>query len=664
MLIVLTVLFLLIVLLLVVRRTVWKTATTRLAWFVDWLAVGLLAGGAVGLMDAFLCRTNMKREVFGSAGPDAVVHSIIGLSLYSQVFLGMLLLGGLFFLWISPWPKIRNVTQSRLFAVLCAITTFVAMHAAFRVNAWAPGVKSMQSILGNLGVLAGALVLVVAVYGLLNRFVKGKESQNAATWFILSALVVQLAAMAVFLGLGIEKQARVKLGSGPAPAGPNVLLITVDTLRADHLSSFGYRRIATPGMDRLATQGVAFERAIAPTSWTLPSLVSIQTGNDPIVHGQITDESVLDPGFVTLAEAFSQKGYTTAAFLTNTYLLAKKGLDQGFEAYQHAEDDRYAPTFSGLSLWEFLLPIRAATHSAQEVTRRTLRFLDQHKSRPFYVWVHYIDPHVPYGDWYITQHPDYDRDYTGQTGRVITIPMLQQYVRSREVPDAQEIRHWNACYDAEILYLDRQIGRLLDGLDRMGLADNTLVVLTSDHGEEFWEHDFLCHGYTLYNEVVQVPMLMRWPGQLKPGMRVPTTVSLLDLAPTFIDIAGIPTPQGFQGRSLLPLLRGESVPEQAAFSHLDLHDIRMDSNHDDRYDLVRNLNTGYPLLFDAQTDPAQRSDLSRTQIEQVQEFAVKLEQRKNESEDMRKALPLSGKDLKIELDPDMADKLKALGYIN
>lgn len=634
---------------------------------VEWAALGVIAGGALGGWEAWIYRANSKRVVFENSLSNLGLHIAFGTAFYSQVFLVFMVVAGLFFLFVWPWTKrdLEDRTKSASLPLAVVLVGIAALHVAYGVNAWAPGLASVPSMVGNLALLLASVLLIFPVaflvrklLGLVPSFILSKP-----VVLLIPALVFQVAAVIALAGFGLEARLSVRDDAGKKAAGPNILLITVDTLRADHLSIHGYKRIATPNMDRLASQGALFERAIAPSSWTLPSLVSIQTGNDPRVHGQIANDSVLDGGFVTVAEVLKEKGYLTAAFLTNTYVLAKKGLNQGFDVYHHAENNENAPSLLGLSLYRFLLPIRAEPQSAQEVTRRALRFLKRYRDRSFYMWIHYIDPHVPYGAWYVKHHPEYDRDYQGSYGRVISIEQLMSLSVSRKIPSDRDIRHWNACYDAEILYLDQSIGRLLDGLENLGLAENTIVVLTSDHGEEFWEHDYLCHGHTLYREVVHVPLIVRWPGQVTSGLRIPSTVSLLDIAPTLFDVSGIAAPDGYQGRSLMQALKGKALGMAPVHSHLDLEQRQKRSVHTDGEDLIQDRNAKTFELYDPVDDFAQRVNLSERFPDTVMGLADRMDRWQQEADRLKETLPVRNTPGKIEVDSQMAEQLRALGYI-
>jgi len=605
----------------------------------------------------------MPREVFGVRGLDYALHLLIGLTLYSQVFGAVLLLAGAFFLFLLPWPRLdhRGDNNSLRLALAVTLAAIGTMYAAFAINKMLPGFRSPQSIAGNLGLALAALAAVFPVFWLLRRRRPALHGATRTPGLLIVAGGVEALALIMFAGLG-GAAAPTAPASTVTGEGANVLLITVDTLRADHLSAYGYAKIKTPLIDSLAEQGALFTRAIAAAPWTLPSLVSFHTGNSPAVHRQFSDESFLDPGIPTLAEAYREKGFMTAAIVNNPFTNPAKGLNRGFDVYWHNEVGRTAPTFQGLSLYKFLFPLHGVPYAAERMTDTAVDFLRRHGDRRFFLWVHYLDPHAPYGEWYIDRYPDYDREYRGDTPRVINYDLINVYEANREVPSDEEIRHWQASYDAEIMYLDAQLRRLLDTLAELKLEENTLVVLTADHGEEFWEHAYLGHGWTLYQEVLHVPLIMRYPPRIAPGQRIDTTVSLLDVAPTVLAASNVPAHQGLQGRSLWPALSGESFEPRPVYSHLEWHQIVLRGIHNDEYDLIRNLRTGRLMLFNVLDDPAQQHDAAATHGEITADLDGQLDGRFIQSARVRKRLPLTGKN-RVGLEKVVLKRMKNLGYI-
>jgi len=283
----------------------------------------------------------------------------------------------------------------------------------------------------------------------------------------------------------------------------NVILITVDTLRADRLGCYGSQTVDTPGMDALATQGVLFENAITPVPLTLPAHASILTGLYPEEHGiRCNGFFKLPQEAVTLAEVLREAGYNTAAFISSSVMNARFGLDQGFDSYEDLSmDSRVNRKFS------LVLP-------ADETNRRVLRWFDRKPEGPFFVWIHYFDPHADYNP------PE---------------PFRSMY----EHP-----------YDGEVAFVDSQIGALMKELEKRGLLKNTLTVLTSDHGEGLEEHGERFHGFFLYDTTMKVPLIFSGPG-IPGGKRVASVVNLLDIAPTVLSCLGMSGEMKSSGRDLM-----------------------------------------------------------------------------------------------------------------
>lgn len=623
----------------------------RLRNLINWAAVGVLGGAVVGLVDAALAGQDTRRVFADSMVADWLLRLGTGAAFYAQIFLAVLMAAGVFFLWISPWPKFDGQRRGPLrLAVLTWLVATAALYAGIAVNHWAPGVRSWQSIVGNLGVLAGALSLLTLLWRLFGK----RSPTTTAGWLAPVGVGVEVLALVVLL-VGVGSVGGVDRTKEQTKADrPNILLVTIDSLRADHVASYGYEKIKTLAFSRLAQEGMQFERAVAPTSWTLPSVVSIHTGVYAPVHGQITRHTRLDEGFVTLAESLRDRGYLTAAFLTNGYFVQTLGLDQGFDVYVHARNRRSTPPLVGLSLYDFFRPMRHVRHAAAEVTNRALQFMERHRDdAPWFVWIHYIDPHEPYGDWYLERFPSYR---PAGFGKVATV---RPYVEDgAPPPDEKTRKHIRACYDAEIIYTDKQVGRLLTGLDRWNLAGNTLVAVTADHGEEFWDHDFVFHGYTLFREVVHVPLWLRQPGVIEPSSSHSQTVSLIDLPATLLVAAGAQNPPYAMGADLLA-----PADKRALFSSLDKHGKQLRSVHTAAFDLIADLHKQEYRLY-AADDIAQQHDLSMEMPEKVDELRGRLDRWRQTLTERRAQVPLSGNDNRIELDRATIESLRALGYLN
>ncbi len=351
------------------------------------------------------------------------------------------------------------------------------------------------------------------------------------------------------------------------PTRPNVLLVTIDTLRADRLGCYGYTAGATPVQDALAGRGVRFATAIAHAPLTGPSHASLLTGLTPLRHGvRDNGRPTLAATVPTLAEAFRDAGWRTAAFVSGFPLDHRFGFDRGFESY----DDRL-PRGSD--------PRRAAfvERTAERTTGAVLRWLGTAApSAPWFLWVHYFDPHAPY-----------------------------------EPPPEQAARFAGRPYDGEVAFVDAQLGRLLQAVENGNRGRETLVLVTSDHGESLGEHGEETHGVFIYDATLRVPLVLAGPGV--PRGRVSHTVARgIDVAPTLLALAGAPPLRGAQGRSLVPSLSGEELDDaptyvESLFVALNLGWAPL---HGWRTARMKLIDAPQPELYALDQDPREQTNLA------------------------------------------------------
>jgi arylsulfatase A-like enzyme len=333
----------------------------------------------------------------------------------------------------------------------------------------------------------------------------------------------------------------------------NVILIGVDTLRRDHLGCYGYQRETSPNIDRLARRSVLFEDAVSASPWTLPSFATALTSLYPTQHGAGSLETHsggaygtrMSTSFPPLAMMLLKQGYSTGAVINAPALAPELGVERGFESY--------------------LAVPRWKRRRADETTRDVLKWIDENREGPFFMFAHYFDPHLDY-----EPPPPYDQAFdTGYTGSIGSVFTRETYGKMEDVltrkDDPQAEREWDrvrALYDGEILFTDKAVGDLIDGLEERGLTGNTLIVLMGDHGEEFFDHGGFEHGHTLYDELIKVPLMFSLPGRLPEGKRIADQVRILDLLPTVLDVLGIRAWTHLEGVSLMPLMTGEGKLEQ------------------------------------------------------------------------------------------------------
>lgn len=430
--------------------------------------------------------------------------------------------------------------------------------------------------------------------------------------------------------------------AAPDPTRPNVLLISLDTLRADRLGAYGYDRETSRAIDAFAESSVLFENCISPSSWTLPAHASIFTGLHPSVHGATTyDGATLPMEIPTLGELARARGYRAAAF-SGGWVSSKFGFARGYE--------RYA---------EHLILERKLENA--------LDWLDGLKGRPFFLFFHTFEIHAPY------EPPE-------EFAEKFTDPSYDGLLKGRFAPDGEEYlailseadrQRVSDLYDAGIAYTDAKLGDFFEALKARGLWENTLVAVFSDHGEELWDHGGWGHGVTLYEEELHVPLIIKLPGKEPAAGRVDALVSLMDLYPTVAEVLGSSPSVKQQGRNLMRLLRGTEASWDRGFtvSEVGLRDNAWEYIHENprRYaartvdaKLILNGEASENEFFRLGNDPGERTNLYPS----APEATGKLEQRLSEAlrryTDERQAFKDQGA---VTMDEETAARLKALGYL-
>lgn len=464
-----------------------------------------------------------------------------------------------------------SVTSAEIFWLIplaaCTVFVFIALVVALADRSFRAG--------GVLNGIVPPLLLSLGVFSLLRAFSGGlhpaaaallatgigievvrrlaRIPQTTARMVRRSGLVViafiAILAAAVPLWRRVQSaRALAALPAAPADA-PNVLVIVWDAARAQNLSAYGHVRATSPELERMAAQGILFERALAPAPWTLPTHASMFTGYDPH-HLSTGWREALDDTYPTLAEVLADRGYATAGFAANTWYASRTyGLDRGFAVY----DDRVRIGFpTALATWWLSRATVMALvgrlgdggavtqRSATETDNLFLRWRSRIHDRPWFAFINLFDTHEPY-----IAPPPWDRTFTDRRVQTSIDP-------ARPVLLPQELEELELAYDACIRYLDAELRRVLDALDADGSLDRTLVILTSDHGEQFGEHrnDITRHGLSLYMPVLHVPLVLRYP-PIGAGIRRPELVSLRDLPATIMAVVAADEPAVFPGRSLL-----------------------------------------------------------------------------------------------------------------
>jgi arylsulfatase A-like enzyme/Tfp pilus assembly protein PilF len=401
-----------------------------------------------------------------------------------------------------------------------------------------------------------------------------------------------------------------------APRARNLLLVSIDTLRADHLGSYGYAGAQTPRLDSLARSGLRFARATTVVPLTLPAHASLLTGTFPAWHG-VRDNGgfYLGDDQATLAETLRDKGYRTGGFVSSFVLDGRWGIAQGFETYF---DDFDLEKFGGQAGMDVI------QRKGSETVDHAVAWLGADRDRPFFAWVHLYDPHTPY---------EAAEPYRSRFPATLV-----------------------GAYDAEIAVADAQVGRLLDALDVAGRLDDTVVVVTGDHGEMLGEHGEATHGFFIYEAATHIPVIVAGPGV--PARAVDDRIRIVDLMPTALELLGVPVPAAVQGVSLMPVTRGQRLSliaqSESWYPRYHYGWSELLSVQDERFHYIR---APRPELYDLQADPRELQDRSGDDAARLAALDRALE-----THLQRTASATAAKGPQA-VDSETEEKLAALGYV-
>jgi len=469
----------------------------------------------------------------------------------------------------------------------------------------------------------------------MKRVSKLKVFKRVAIFFIMGSI----------LSVGLEGYAANNKDASPIK---NVILISVDTLRADHLSCYGYARQTSPHIDELANKGVLFYNNITQATASLPAYASIFTSRyssqhkavaDHISHPKISNVILLSESEITLAEILKKNGYITAAFTDGAETAKIFNIDQGFDIYN---DD---------------------AGGIKNINQRVFSWMEENQNNKFFLFVQAYDPHSPYEppghfrslfqsdkqkelekNAVFTDKDNIDEDFDGEIDEdmELTEDMIYNFV---------------ALYDGEIAYTDKHIGELFRKIDELGLRDSTLIIFTSDHGEEFKEHSGLRHGQTVYDEVIHVPLIFA-NEKLFSQKRINNQVRSIDIAPTILEILNIPIPEVMMGKSLVGLMNGESESERLAISESEARDKL--SCRSLTYKLILTHDTSQLEIFNLQNDPGEKKDIHahNDELSIYKKCLVKISQWKKLAEDSA----LVSRVHNMEYDDKLKKQLQELGY--
>ncbi|MEJ2721875.1 MAG: sulfatase, partial [bacterium] len=521
-----------------------------------------------------------------------------------------------------------------------ALFAVMGSHWLFHYRAGAA--LTLPGVLIALGGIAAAAVLCVLAY----------RAYRARGW-----LVGAMMTGVVIAGVAVQWAQRppVRHSTGQH-AIPHVFLIVIDTLRADMLGCYDAAAPDTPNIDALASESVRFGHAISPSPWTLPSMASIMTGLPADVHGAVARNSILPGELMTLAERMNADGYLTGAVVDNAVLSARHGMDAGFDDFVHFPRDVRDTSF-GTAILQRLFPAQYREISSTDFTTDTaLEWVKRHTKDDFFLWLHIFDPHIAYEPPSRFQPPGTPPERIGRRfgdvkeirlGILNTTPEEDAWIRS--------------LYEGEVRYVDDAVGRFVKELRAEGIYDDALIVLTSDHGEEFREHGGIEHGHTLYNELLHVPLLIKLPGS-KTGEVIDDVVSTQRVMRTVLDACGLGAGDDPGATAVGSLLNGGGGSESVVYSTGMMYHAPREAIILDGYKYIRTIESDDDELYDLGKDPAERVNIVNDRPDIASRARDVLQRRAAACARLREIYNI-GETRRFELDDETIKRLKSLGYL-
>lgn len=594
----------------------------------DIIVISALVGAVFGLVDGIT--TVIRDNELLLSALDTAIFAILSVAIYALLFL---ILGHFFTLIVALLSIAKrrgfrwNITPASLMGIFAFIVFTVVVGYYVNVHLLLEKLK-VRSLVTNGVILVAGIMIWVIVYRII-RFYTQRMKDPRRFFYRFMAFVCTLGFLVVVVLVVREHfGARVMKEPTHKEQKLNCILITIDTLRADYLSCYGHEK-PTPNIDWLADNGVLFERAICQMPLTTPSHASILTGTYPR-ETEVTANGYQFKDFnLSIAELLLEEGYNTAGFVGAFPVASRLGFDQGFLVY----NDYFSPYMS-ISRLTILRIIHLGgwetggfvQRRAEKVVDPFIKWLESAKDKPFFSWVHIYDPHTPYDP------PEPYDEYASETD--------------------DEHERMVALYEGEIAYTDEQIGRIFDALDEFGILENTVIILTADHGEHLGDHDyFYDHGAYLYEAGIWVPLIIFYPEKIPAGMRISNQVELTDIAPTICDLLHVTRPDTMGGHSLLPLIGGLDDARFGFCETFEEHKHRM-AVSTNAYKLIYTVGEDKWQLYDLRVDGEELNNLAGEGLTVETVMARKL---------MNWDF-LQPQKAGVELDEETRENLRSIGY--
>jgi arylsulfatase A-like enzyme len=664
--------------------------------------VGLAFGICIGLAES------LYLLITGNRYGQSVTFVLLGMWLYASVWFLVGLAMGVF-LWILSLFS-RKISESTTPALVAAslfivLTLFAFGWGYMNTQVLATDFSTLlswKSLLVDLLILLIAIAIAFLVHRLVRRW-RGLYAHSTRLLIGISVLLILLMVASVVVGQLIDvarTPKQVTTAVRPVdPDRPNILFLLIDCLRKDHMSVYGYERDTTPTLDNLARQGVLFTEAIAPSSHTKTSTPSILTGLYPHHHHVLQIGQALSPGLLLIPEVLREHGYRTCMLSANPIVSPQFGFDQGADLYYSPRGSIRQSLFVGHIIhflnrsgsplkkkpgFSQLLKVLHVVSSgierrlygpsgglsdyrAEGLHRMLLSFLSRGSDRPYFAYVHYMEPHKPYhppGEYGTLYDPHRTTDRVHRYPEIFRGKVLPFDVGPELPPE--DLYNLVAQYDGEIRYCDDQIGHLLKQLLESGHLENTLIVVTADHGEEFYDHQGWGHGQSVFQELINVPLFFWWKDHIMAPTTVDQYVSLVDLAPTLHEAAAIDASPATDGRSLIRWVdQGDDLVVDVSeggrvISEFDWGGRSSAALIDGRWKYItaQKGSQQEEMLFDLVADPEEMVDLSDRHPEQVAALREALDLFRSSAPERSAADAVP-----IKVDEATRERLKALGYV-
>ncbi|MFQ6104701.1 MAG: sulfatase [Candidatus Glassbacteria bacterium] len=532
---------------------------------------------------------------------------------------------------------------NELFSIIMIfIFLFVFLGGGFYLNRTGviPPFFSVAGFLTNVLYTVAVSLASFVIFLLRRRLHNLIRPLGSLSWRVhgLALSLVIVTALAILLVMYRERTQKEKYAS--------IILISLDTLRADHLGCYGYERETSPHIDAFSKGSVTFRNAMSPSSWTLPSQMSLFTSQYDLEHGAAKELVQIDTERrgLMFAELLKDKFYTNAAYTGGGWLDPQYGFGKGFDTYSFQETDYRDPIPT--SVFEFI-----------EKNRDTTFFLFLHT----YCIHNYFSP------------SKYSEIFDSEcNGKFYRWQDIQKFIRLFRISplekpsEKKELQHLVNLYDASIKYVDDRLGALFQKLEELGIYDDLMIIITSDHGEEFGEHRHTFHGHALYNELIHIPLIVKFPGGEYAGTEVETVFGLIDLVPTILEYLGLETRSWMRGRSAMSAIRGESIEDLHAYSDLLNNEVLKFSLRTNRHHLIyetiasglKKEEYGNFMLFDIVNDPAEQLDIAAWDSEIFNSLKEELRLM------MFQMMPAKLERLEeVKMRVDLKKRLRAMGYV-